>query len=66
MRNYFIVLIIFLIPAVGFSQDAKEALKTGKALFENQEYMEAIVNLNQVIDTDPSNAQAYYFRGRIK
>ncbi|MGK7389761.1 MAG: tetratricopeptide repeat protein [Candidatus Cyclobacteriaceae bacterium M2_1C_046] len=67
MQNF--LLVLFFITALPFftiAQDAGGSLKKGKELFEKQEYMAAIVSLNQALEADPDNSQAYYLRGRIK
>lgn len=55
-----------LTAASGFAQAAKEYTQKGMQLYEKREFMEALLNLNKAIDSDPTYAQAYYVRGNIK
>lgn len=52
--------------ASAFAQSAKEYTQKGMQLYEKREFMEALLNLNKAIETDPNYAQAYYVRGNIK
>jgi tetratricopeptide (TPR) repeat protein len=57
----------FLVPSVClFAQTAKDYTQKGRELYEKREFMEALLNLNKAIDTDPAYSQAYYVRGNIK
>lgn len=68
MNKFF--LIFTIITLIGFfessAQTAKEYTQKGMQLYEKREYMEALLNLNKAIESDPAYAQAYYVRGNIK
>ena len=51
---------------LSFAQTAKDLTQKGRELYEKQEYMEALLNLNKAIEVDPNYAAAYYMRGNIK
>ncbi len=55
----------FLVCAAS-AQSAKDYTQKGRDLYEKREFMEALLNLNKAIETDPKYAQAYYVRGNIK
>ncbi len=48
------------------AQSAKDLTQKGMELYEKREFMEAILNLNKAIETDPKYSQAYFVRGNIK
>lgn len=58
--------ILLLITSCSFAQSAHELTQKGMNLYEKQEYMEAILNLNKALELDPKYSQAYYVRGNIK
>lgn len=64
-RWHTIVGFVFLSTAA-FSQNAKELTRIGRELYEKNEFMEAILNLNKAVAMDPSYSPAYYLRGNIK
>lgn len=67
MKRAFLTLTISIVAVVfAFGQTAKEYTQKGMQLYEKREFMEALLNLNKAIDTDPAYAQAYYVRGNIK
>jgi Tfp pilus assembly protein PilF len=41
-------------------------LKKSIAYFENKQYDEGLNDLNKLLDIDPSNSEAYYFKGLCK
>lgn len=43
-----------------------ELLASGMQHFEKEEYKNALLKFNKVIDTDKANADAFYMRGRVK
>jgi tetratricopeptide (TPR) repeat protein len=59
-----VLFLVFLSPLI--AQSPKELTQKGRELFEKGEYMEALLNLNKAIETDPAYAAAYYFRANIK
>lgn len=64
-RTLSFLIICFLVVPV-CAQTAKDYTQRGRELYEKREYMEALLNLNEAIEIDPSFAQAYYVRGNIK
>ncbi len=64
-RNMLFSVAIFLSVAT-FGQTAKDLTQKGMELYEKREFMEAILNLNKAIETDPKYFQAYFVRGNIK
>lgn len=65
MKVRFISLFL-LIGTVGLAQSAKDLTQKGMDFYEKREYMEALINLNKAIETDPQYARAYYVRANIK
>lgn len=47
-------------------QTAKDYTQKGREFYERREFMDALMNLNKAIETDPNYSQAYYVRGNIK
>jgi len=63
-----VVLFTCLVLASGlvFSQGAKDYTQKGRELYEKNEFMESLLNVNKAIEVDPNYAAAYYLRGNIK
>lgn len=69
MKRFNLFACLLLFACVTFSvagQSAKDFTQKGIELYEKQEFMEAILNLNKAIELDPRHSQAYYVRGNIK
>jgi tetratricopeptide (TPR) repeat protein len=66
MKRYRVILGLVFISTAVFSQSAKDLTQTGRDLYEKNEFMEAILNLNKAIQIDPNYSPAYYLRGNIK
>ena len=66
MKGYRVIVGLVFISTAAFSQNAKDLTQKGRELYEKREFMEALLNLNKAIDTDPTYAPAYYLRGNIK
>lgn len=66
MKRCHVIIGLVLISSAAFSQSAKDLTQKGRELYEKNEFMEALLNLNKAIQTDPSYAAAYYLRGNIK
>ncbi len=48
------------------AQNSKELIQRSRDLMEKGEYVEALLNLNKVIENDANNSTAYFLRGNIK
>lgn len=48
------------------AQSTRDLIQRSRDLMEKGEYVEALLNLNKVIETDANNAVAYFLRGNIK
>jgi len=66
MKRYHVIVGLVLISTAAFSQSAKELTQKGRELYEKNEFMEALLNLNKAIAIDANYAPAYYLRGNIK
>jgi tetratricopeptide (TPR) repeat protein len=66
MKNLMIALSLLAVAPMVAAQTAKEYTQKGRELIEKREYMEAILNLNKAIETDPTYSSAYYLRGNLK
>ena len=66
MKRLILAFGLACITCCSVAQTAKELTQKGRELYEKREYMEALLNLNKAIDTDPAFAAAYYMRGNIK
>ena len=66
MKRYQMIVGLLLISTAAFSQSAKELTQKGRELYEKNEFMEALLNLNKAITIDPNYAPAYFLRGNIK
>ena len=66
MKSYHVIVGLMLISSVAFSQNAKDLTQKGRELYEKSEFMEALLNLNKAIQTDPNYSPAYYLRANIK
>jgi len=66
MRFIMSCLFSFILLGTMAQQSPKELVARGIELYENKEYMEALLNLNKAIELDPKYAVAYYMRGNIK
>ncbi|HYG19712.1 MAG TPA: tetratricopeptide repeat protein [Ohtaekwangia sp.] len=66
MNKVFLFAGFLLITGVAFAQSAKEYTQKGRELYEKNEFMEALLNVNKAIEIDPNFAAAYYLRGNIK
>jgi tetratricopeptide (TPR) repeat protein len=66
MKCYHVLVGLVFITSFAFAQSAKELTQKGRELYEKNEFMEALLNLNKAIQTDPKYSPAYYLRGNIK
>ena len=66
MKRYHVIVGLVLISTAAFAQSAKELTQKGRELYEKNEFMEALLNLNKAIAIDANYAPAYYLRGNIK
>ena len=57
---------LVFISSFAFAQNAKDLTQKGRELYEKNEFMEALLNLNRAIQIDPNYSPAYYLRGNIK
>jgi tetratricopeptide (TPR) repeat protein len=61
------VLFFLMIMSVTlFGQGAKDFTQKGRELYEKNEFMEALLNVNKALELDPQYSAAYYLRGNIK
>jgi tetratricopeptide (TPR) repeat protein len=51
---------------LAFSQTAKDYTQKGRDLYEKNEFMESLLNVNKAIEIDPNHSAAFYLRGNIK
>ncbi|HTE31986.1 MAG TPA: tetratricopeptide repeat protein [Chryseolinea sp.] len=65
IRTYGVICFVLLGSAV-FSQSPKDLTQKGRELYERNEFMEALLNLNKALEIDPAYAPAYFIRGNIK
>jgi tetratricopeptide (TPR) repeat protein len=61
-----ITILIVRVTSVNAQKKASDYIDDGIKLFENKEFMEAIVSFNKAIELDSSSYQAFYMRGNIK
>jgi tetratricopeptide (TPR) repeat protein len=66
MKSYHVIVGLVFISSLAFSQNAKDLTQKGRELYEKNEFMEALLNLNKAIQIDPNYSPAYYLRGNIK
>jgi tetratricopeptide (TPR) repeat protein len=66
MNKVFLFAGLIFITGVAFAQGAKDYTQKGRELYEKNEFMEALLNVNKAIELDPNYAAAYYLRGNIK
>lgn len=66
MNKVFLFAGLVFITGVALAQNAKEYTQKGRELYEKNEFMEALLNVNKAIEIDPNYAAAYYLRGNIK
>ena len=66
MKNLILFACLLLLSGISFAQSAKEYTQKGRELYERNEFMESLLNVNKAIDLDPSYSVAYYLRGNIK
>jgi len=66
MKRYHLIAVFVFISSFAFSQNAKDLTQKGRELYERNEFMEAILNLNKAIQVDANYSAAYYLRGNIK
>jgi tetratricopeptide (TPR) repeat protein len=66
MKNLVITACLILLSGAAFAQSAKEYTQKGRELYEKNEFMESLLNVNKAIELDPSYSVAYYLRGNIK
>ncbi len=66
MKCYHVIVGLVLFSSSAFSQNAKDLTQKGRELYEKNEFMEALLNLNKALEIDPSYSPAYYLRGNIK
>ncbi|HEY3403465.1 MAG TPA: tetratricopeptide repeat protein [Ohtaekwangia sp.] len=66
MKHIFIMAGLFLMSTLLFAQGAKDYTQKGRELYEKNEFMESLLNVNKAIEVDPNYAPAYYLRGNIK
>ncbi len=66
MKCFHVIVCLVFISSFAFSQGAKELTQKGRELYEKNEFMEALLNLNKALEVDPNFSPAYYLRGNIK
>lgn len=66
MKSYPVFVAIMFISSLAFSQSAKDLTQKGRELYEKNEFMEALLNLNKALQVDANYSPAYYLRGNIK
>jgi tetratricopeptide (TPR) repeat protein len=66
MKNLVITACLILLSGAAFAQSAKEYTQKGRELYEKNEFMESLLNVNKAIELDPNYSVAYYLRGNIK
>lgn len=66
MKQFAVMAFSIAVSFCSFAQTAKDYTQKGRELYEKREFMEALLNLNKAIETDPNYSQAYYVRGNIK
>lgn len=66
MKHILSIVGLFLLTTVGFAQGAKDYTQKGRELYEKNEFMESLLNVNKAIEIDPNYAPAFYLRGNIK
>ena len=65
MKRCHLIVGFVLASTMAFAQNAKELTRIGTELYERNEFMEAILNLNKAVSMDPNYSPAYYLRGNI-
>lgn len=66
MKCCHVIVVLVFTSSFAFSQNAKELTQKGRELYEKNEFMDALLNLNKALEIDPNFAPAYYLRGNIK
>ncbi|HEY9048802.1 MAG TPA: tetratricopeptide repeat protein [Ohtaekwangia sp.] len=67
MKNQILVVCLILCSGItAVAQTAKDYTQKGRELYERNEFMESLLNVNKAIEMDPNYAVAYYLRGNIK
>ena len=66
MKKYCVIVGLICISSAAFAQTAKDLTQKGRELYEKNEFMEALLNLNKAITIDANYSPAYYLRGNIK
>lgn len=65
--KHLLFLSLMMVSGVALAQKtAKDYTQKGRELYEKGEFMEALLNVNEAIETDANFAAAYYLRGNIK
>ncbi|MBK6264907.1 tetratricopeptide repeat protein [Marivirga sp. S37H4] len=64
--SFAIVMVLMTVDFAYAQKTAADFIDHGTKKYEEKEYMEAIVSLNEAIALDKSSYQAYYMRGNIK
>ena len=66
MKSFLLIGLLLVVSFTEAQKSAKDYTQKGRDLLEKEEYVEALVNLNEAIELDPNYAAAYYLRGNIK
>lgn len=66
MKHILSIVGLFLLTTFVFAQGAKDYTQKGRELYEKNEFMESLLNVNKAIEIDPNHAPAFYLRGNIK
>lgn len=59
-------LCLILVAGTSLGQTPKEYTQKARDLYEKEEFMESLLNVNKAIEIDPNFAPAYYLRGNLK
>jgi tetratricopeptide (TPR) repeat protein len=63
-RVFFVAILMALVSACAFGQNAKKNYKAGMELIESLKYEDAIVQFTTALAIEPSNPDFYYARGQ--
>jgi tetratricopeptide (TPR) repeat protein len=66
MKYCLVIAGLVFVSTFAGAQNAKDLTQKGRELYEKNEFMESLMNLNKAIEVDPSFSAAYYLRGNIK
>lgn len=66
MKHILSIVGLFLFTTFVFAQGAKDYTQKGRELYEKNEFMESLLNVNKAIEIDLNYAPAFYLRGNIK